>query len=129
MSNKSIGKTIYNLRKNKGLTQQDLAHNLKISDKTISKWERNLEMPDVKLIPKLAEELDITIEELLDVDIKNNNKTDDIVNIILICIGIAMGICIIVSSILKQLDVNSAFTMLGIGLTSISFYLLKNKEN
>ncbi len=129
MSNKSIGKTIYNLRKNKGLTQQDLAHNLKVSDKTISKWERNLEMPDVKLIPKLAEELDITIEELLDVDIKNNNKTDDIVNIILICIGIAMGICIIVSSILKQLDVNSAFTMLGIGLTSISFYLLKNKEN
>ncbi|MDE6723089.1 MAG: LPXTG cell wall anchor domain-containing protein, partial [Eubacterium sp.] len=47
----------------------------------------------------------------------------------LIGIGIAMGICVIVTSVLKQLDTNSAVTLLGIGLSSIGIYLLKNKNN
>lgn len=40
-----------------------------------------------------------------------------------------MGICIVVTSILKQIDMNSAIIMLGIGMTSFGIYLLKNKDS
>ena len=39
-----------------------------------------------------------------------------------------MGICIVVTSILKQIDTNSAITMLGIGMSCLAIYLLKNKN-
>ncbi len=130
MSNKSIGKMIYQLRRKKGMTQNDLAKKMNVSDKAVSKWERNLSYPDISSIPKLAEILGTTVEELLNAQSKNNNiKNDEIFNIILISIGLAMGICIVVTSILKKIDLNSAITMLGIGLCCLSIYLLKNKNN
>ena len=39
-----------------------------------------------------------------------------------------MGICIVVTSVLKQIDMNNAITMLGIGLSCLSIYSLKNKK-
>ena len=132
MSNKTIGEIISSLRKEKGMTQSDLAEKMNVTDKAVSKWERNLSCPDVNTIPKLAEILGISVEELLNVqkkEVSNNNKMNEILNIALIGIGIAMGICVVVTSILKQIDINSAFTMLGIGLSSLGIYLLKNKDN
>ena len=62
---------------------------------------------------------------LLNSQIKQeNNKADDIFNITLIGVGLAMGI-----SILKQIDMNNAITMLGVGLSCLSIYLLKNKKD
>ena len=130
MSNKTLGEMISSLRKEKNMTQNDLAEKMNVTDKAVSKWERNLSCPDVNSIPKLAEVLGTTVEELLNAQSKKeNNKIDEIVNIVLIGIGLAMGICIIVTSILKQIDLNNAFTMLGIGLSSLAIYLLKNREN
>ena len=132
MSNKTIGEIISYLRKEKGMTQSDLAEKMNVTDKAVSKWERNLSCPDVNTIPKLAEILGISVEELLNAqkkEVSNNNKMNEILNIALIGIGIAMGICVVVTSILKQIDINSAFTMLGIGLSSLGIYLLKNKDN
>ena len=65
MSNKSIGEVISSLRKEKGMTQSDLAEKMNVTDKAVSKWERNLSCPDVNSIPKLAEILGTTVEELL----------------------------------------------------------------
>ena len=73
MSNKSIGKMIYQLRRKKGMTQNDLAKKMNVSDKAVSKWERNLSYPDISSIPKLAEILGTTVEELLNAQSKNNN--------------------------------------------------------
>ena len=130
MSNKSIGEVISSLRKEKGMTQNDLAEKMNVTDKAVSKWERNLSCPDVNSIPKLAEILGTTVEELLNAQgKKENNKINEIINIALIGIGLAMGICIMVTSILKQIDMNSAITMLGIGMTSFGIYLLKNKDS
>lgn len=129
MSNKSIGEIISNLRKEKGMTQNDLAQKMNVTDKAVSKWERNLSCPDVNSIPKLAEILGTTVEELLNAQSKEENKkVDEIINIALIGVGLAMGICIVVTSILKQINMNSALTMLGIGLSSLAIYLLKNRE-
>ena len=128
MSNKSIGEMISSLRKEKRMTQNDLAEKMNVTDKAVSKWERNLSCPDVNSIPKLADILGTTVEELLNAQSKKeNNKIDEIINIGLIGIGLAMGICIIVTSIMKQIDTNTASTMLGIGMSCLAIYMLKIK--
>lgn len=129
MSNKSIGEMISSLRKEKGMTQNDLAKQMNVTDKAVSKWERNLSCPDINSISKLAEILGITVEDLLNAQTnKRKNKVKEIVNIALIGTGLAMGICIIITSVLKQIDVNSAITILGIGMCCLSIYLLKNNK-
>lgn len=129
MSNKSIGKMISSLRKKKGMTQNDLAQKMHVTDKAVSKWERDLACPDVNSIPKLAEILGITIEKLLNAQTKKkNNKINEIFDVILIGVALAMGISIIVTSILKQANVNSSIIMLGIGMSCLAFYLFKNRE-
>jgi len=60
-----IGKLIYSLRKEKQLTQQQLADCMNISDKAVSKWERGLGCPDVSLLPELSEILGVNLEILL----------------------------------------------------------------
>lgn len=130
MSNKSMGEIINLLRKEKGMTQNDLAEKMNVTDKAVSKWERNLSCPDVNSIPKLAEILGTTVEELLNAQSKKEtNKIDEIINIALIGIALAMGICIIVTSILKQLYINNAIAMLGIGISCLAIYLLKNQND
>lgn len=129
MSNKNLGEMISSLRKEKGMTQSELAEKMNVTDKAVSKWERNLSCPDVNSIPTLAEVLGITVEELLNAQTKKeNNRIDEIVNIALIGVGLAMGVCVIVTSILKQIDVNNAITMIGIGMSCLAVYLLKNKN-
>ena len=49
-------------------------------------------------------------------------------NIVLKAIPVAMGIAVVVTSLLGELDIKSGFTMLGIGLSCVGLYLLKNKE-
>ena len=130
MSNKTLGEMISFLRKEKNMTQNDLAEKMNVTDKAVAKWERNLSCTDVNSIPKLAEILGVSVEELLNAQTKQeNSKVDDIINIALIGVGLAMGICIVVTSVLKQIDMNSAITMLGIGLSCLSIYLLKNKKD
>lgn len=65
MDNKKIGQLIYTLRKEKSMTQKQLADALYLSDRTISKWERGIGCPDITLLPQLAALLDIPIESLL----------------------------------------------------------------
>lgn len=71
--NKS-GKLILKLRKDKNMTQKELADKLNISDKTISKWERGLGYPDISLINELSEILNIDVEKLLLGDLSPNKK-------------------------------------------------------
>lgn len=65
MNQERIGKFILECRKEKQLTQQELASKLNITDKAISKWENGRCMPDLELIKPLCELLGITINELL----------------------------------------------------------------
>ena len=60
-----IGKIISEARKNKGLTQRQLANELHISDKAISKWERGIGCPDISFLIPLSQILDISLYELL----------------------------------------------------------------
>ena len=65
MNQEKIGKFIAICRKNKKLTQQELAEKLNISDRAVSKWERGLNLPDASIMHELCKILDISINELL----------------------------------------------------------------
>jgi len=65
IDNEKFGVFLTQLRKQKGYTQKELAEKLFISDKAVSKWERGLSMPDVALLPPLANILEVTVTELL----------------------------------------------------------------
>lgn len=65
MEQQKIGKFIANCRKEKGLTQQQLADKLNVTYKTISRWENGNYMPDLSLIQQLSKELNVSINELL----------------------------------------------------------------
>lgn len=65
MDQKKTGKFIQRLRKEKNLTQKELAEKLHVSDKTISKWETGNGMPDMSSLVVLGETLEVSINELL----------------------------------------------------------------
>lgn len=65
MERKTIGGFLAALRKANGMTQKDLAQKLNVSDKTISRWERDDGTPDLSLIPVIAEIFQVTCDELL----------------------------------------------------------------
>ena len=65
MDQKQTGKFIAEMRRERGLTQKELADRLRISDKTVSKWECGGGFPEVSLILPLCDELGATANELL----------------------------------------------------------------
>lgn len=65
INNDKVGEFILELRREKGLTQKELAEKLYISDKAVSKWERGLSMPDIALLIPLSQIFGVTITEIL----------------------------------------------------------------
>lgn len=65
MERKSMGQFLAALRKANGMTQQEVADRLHVSDKAVSRWERDASAPDLSLIPALAELFGVTCDELL----------------------------------------------------------------
>ena len=72
MDNRKVGELIYHLRKEKRLTQKQLADQMNISDRTISKWERGYGCPDVTLLPSLSTLLGVNIENILNGELSSN---------------------------------------------------------
>ena len=131
MANRSMGEIVSTLRKEKGMTQKQLADMLNITDKAVSKWERDIAWPDTQMIPKLAEILGVSVEELMNAKsapISRHKGACYLIDIILKAIPVAMGIAVVVTSLLGELDMQSGFVMHGIGLVCVGIYLLKHKD-
>ena len=73
MDSVKVGKLILKLRKEKGMTQKELADMMYISDRTISKWERGIGYPDVSLLHELSRILGVNIEKILEGDLEAND--------------------------------------------------------
>jgi len=132
MKKETFGNMVAALRKEKGMTQLELAEKMGVTDKAVSKWERDLSFPDVSSIPKLAEILEVSVDELMQIktDAKEDTtkrKIDEIIDLALKGVALAMGIAVVVLSIMKQIEVESAMTMLGIGLASLAITSLSKK--
>ena len=65
MDQVKIGSFIKEIRKEKGLTQEQLAEKLGVSQKSVSRWETGKTMPDYSLLPNICETLEINVAELL----------------------------------------------------------------
>ena len=65
MNQEQIGKFIASLRKEKNMTQEELAEILGVNVKSVSRWENGKTMPDLSLLPLLAKELNVEVSELL----------------------------------------------------------------
>ncbi len=132
MKKKTLGMMIASLRKEKGMTQLELADKMGVTDKAVSKWERDISCPDVNTIPKLAEVFEISVDELMQIRDGSQDETKkdvtSLIHMILKAIALAMGVGVVVLSILKQLDIDSGMGMLGIGLACLAIASLTKKD-
>lgn len=74
MTNNDFGKTIVQLRKEKGFTQKELADRLNVSDKAVSRWETGKNYPDIETLQQLAAVLDVSVNDLLSGELKLAKK-------------------------------------------------------
>lgn len=73
-----LNKNLKTIRNNKGFTQEELANRLHVTRQTISKWEKGYSVPDADLLSKLADELDVSVSELLGKDEIPAEETDSL---------------------------------------------------
>lgn len=76
MNSKELGLLITKKRKKQNLTQKQLAEKLKVSDKSISKWENGVDEPNLMMLSNICKELNISLKEL-HLNIENPKKEDD----------------------------------------------------
>ena len=110
MEKKTLGNMIAELRKEKGMTQADLAEKMGITDKAVSKWERDLSYPDITTIPKLADILGVSADELLKcrTESKETDKKENLTG---------------------KIEIKSGFTLLGIGLACLAISLFIDQKD
>ena len=80
MNQQKIGEFLKQLRKDKGLTQEQLAEHFYVSSRTVSRWETGTNMPDIQTLIELASFYDVDIREIIDGERKSenmNNETKD----------------------------------------------------
>ena len=139
--NETFGQRFARLRKEKGLTQDDIAQKVNISAQAVSKWENDISMPDISVLPLLSDILDITLDELLGkakkqdvklVEEKDINKmvlrikvfsnTSDKVNInipiplLKVCIESGMEVPQVNNSNLLNIDFKQVYTLIEQGV-------------
>ena len=129
----TFGAMVASLRKEQGMTQLELAEKMGVTDKAVSKWERDLSFPDVSSLPRLAEIFGISVDELMQgrertEEQESGEKTAALVDVILKGIAAAMGVAVAVLTILKQIDTKSALGMLGIGLACLAVSQFTKKD-
>ena len=78
MDQKRIGGFLKELRKEKGITQEQMAEKLNISGRTVSRWETGNNMPDISLLIELAEFYDISIPEIVNGERKNEKMNEEV---------------------------------------------------
>ena len=128
---KTLGTIIAELRKQHGMTQLELAEKMGVTDKAVSKWERDLSCPDINSLPTLAEILGVSVEDLM--QIKKDaeapvSKVSEIIDIAPKAVAMAMGIAVTVLTVLNALDMKSGMVMLGIGLACAGISLMNDKK-
>ena len=131
MEKKTLGTVISTLRKERNMTQKELAAKLHITDKAVSKWERDLACPDINTLPLLAEQLGVSVDTLLSSGTTDRAPAEDIQKITAVAlkaVAMGMGIAVTTLSALGKLQIQTGITMLGVGLASLGLYLFSKPE-
>ncbi|MDO4650770.1 MAG: helix-turn-helix domain-containing protein [Eubacteriales bacterium] len=78
MEQQKIGSFLKELRKEKNLTQEQLAEKLNVSGRTVSRWETGSNMPDISLLVELAEFYEVSIPEIIGGERKSENMNEEV---------------------------------------------------
>jgi len=132
MDKETFGSKVARMRKEKGMTQLELAEKMGVTDKAVSKWERDLSYPDIGSFPKLAEIFHVTTDELLQVEaVKEEQPAKKsvvpLIELVLKGIALAMGVAVLALSTLGQLEPGDGVSLLGIGLACLALVQFSQK--
>lgn len=129
MEKQTLGQKIAELRKAKNLTQLELANRLSITDKAVSKWERDLSCPDISTVPKLAEILGVSADDLLrcSKNEKKEREKNDIPDTVLKAVPLALGVAATVLTAMKAIAPLEALSLLGIAVTALAIRNFREK--
>lgn len=132
MKNETMGMMIASKRKELGMTQAEVAEVMGVTDKAVSKWERDLSYPDINSLPKLAEIFEMTVEELIQIKTKNVEQENakplsEVIPLVFKAICLAMGVAVVVLSVIGELETGTAITLLAIGLVCAGLSLFEKK--
>ncbi len=78
MDQQKIGNFLRELRREKGITQENLAEEMNVSNRTVSRWETGNNMPDLSVLVELADFYDVDIRELIDGERKSESMDKEI---------------------------------------------------
>ena len=135
MQKQTFGTMISTLRKEKGMTQLELAEKMGVTDKAVSKWERDLSFPDINSFPKLAEIFGVTVDELMQIKTEagepdsSKKEIHHILNTAFKGVALAMGVAVVVLGAVNEIDMRSAVSMLGIGLACLALAQFVKEKN
>lgn len=134
MQRQSFGEMVRTLRSEKGMTQLELAQRMGVTDKAVSKWERDLSIPDVASLPKLAEELGVSVDELLQAKSAAQEgaaggsvarkKAAFMAELVLKAVALAMGVGVVALTIMDEVEPRNALCLLGIGVACLALVQL-----
>ena len=130
MEKQTLGQKIFELRKAKNMTQLELANQLNITDKAVSKWERDISCPDINTFPKLAEILGVSVDELLPANANAKAEHDekkDAFDMVLKAIPLAMSVAVIILTLVDQLYWEDAVSLLGLAVLAIAVRNFREK--
>ena len=128
----TMGQIIAAKRKELGMTQLELAEKMGVTDKAVSKWERDLSYPDVNSLPKLAEIFDMTVDELMQIKSETVSAADkptvkEMISTVIRAVCLAMGVTVTTLSCFGVIDTERAVMLLGIGLACAGISLMENR--
>ena len=134
MTKQTFGSTIAALRKEKGMTQLERAQSMGVTDKAVSKWERNLSFPDVASLPKLAEQLGVSVDELLEAKTSAQeeparSKVRPLIELVLKAVALAMGVGATALSIMDEVEPRNALCLLGVGLACLALVQIAHTDD
>lgn len=131
MDKYKFGEYIYKKRKKQGLTQDELGRKLGVTNKAVSKWEVGETLPDITILPNLAEALEITVDELLsqtdkvkeEIKVKNTKITKSKKNLIFYLLIGLLGCLLLVSiifNIISLVDDNTETSIIEVSNENIN---------
>lgn len=113
------------------MTQLELARQMGVTDKAVSKWERDLSCPDIASIPRLAELFQVSADELLQVNHAAPEKGGSLretAGLALRAVALAMGVAAAVLSLLGALEPRDGMGLLGLGLAALALWAFAKEE-
>ncbi len=135
MGRQTFGKRIAQIRREKGMTQLEVAEKVGVTDKAVSKWERDLSLPDISVMPKLAGLFGLSVDELMQgkdqeqtYKASHKDKVEQTVRLVLVAVALAMGVAVAVLAGLDKISIQPAMGMLGIGVACLAVTQLPGKE-